>query len=200
MEKQIPIINPIEYLDKILFLAHCRVQCSLAEIGLEKKETANNSILPREEINIRLEDAFIAAGKDLQKGSFLPLEYLFRLFDCDAFERHAVLVTLLAQTSADIAPYFSLINNDKDMPLVTPLALCRTYEEQGDYLKYSAYFARGSKLLKVFMLKNEVDIYSGLALDRRILEFILGVKVEESYYSPIASLWTRESSSGEDEF
>jgi len=172
-----------------MFLARCSLQCTILELGCDLEKINWGVTLGREEIRQGFENACTVAGNNLQDGSFLPLEYLFYLFDCDFFERHAVIITLLAQLFPDTAYMFALIHDDKGMDTATPFALCRTYQEHGEFASKSAYFARGSRLLKYFFAENEVDVSSKLTLDKRILEFALGVSVRESYYTPVATLW-----------
>lgn len=190
MKDTIQFANGSEYLDRLIFLTRCSLHCTVSEMGYDVEKSNGGAAWGREEIRIGFENACTVAGNNLQDGVFLPLEYLFCLFDCDTFERHAVIITLLAQLLPDTAPIFGLIHDDKDMDVVTPFALCRTHEEHGEFPSKSSYFARGSKLLKYFFEENEVSVSSKLTLDKRILEFILGTSVKDSYYNPVANLWS----------
>ncbi len=196
----IQFTNGIEYLDKLTFLTRCRIQCTLLEMGYDHSQTGGGAILTRKKIDNGFEKVYSAAENELQKGLFLPLEYLFWLFDCDLFERHAVLMILLNQIYPEISSFFTMIHNDKRMDYPTPFAVLRTYEPQGEFVDYAAYFATRSKLLKYFLATEEVHIDSKLTLDKRILEFVLGVTINKSYYSPTATLWSREGESEDERF
>lgn len=190
MEDIMQFANGSEYLDRLLFLAHCRLQCTISELGYDLEIMDPKSAPGRKETCTGFEKAYAVAGNDLKNGVFLPLEYLFWLFDCDSFERHGVVITLLSQVFPETAAYFALINDDEPIAAATPIALCRTYREQGGLAEKYAYFAKGSKLLKYFFAEDEANVSSRLTLDPRILEFILGIRVKESYYAPVATLWS----------
>ncbi|NLB19181.1 MAG: hypothetical protein GX825_10760, partial [Syntrophomonadaceae bacterium] len=122
----IDFTNGIEYLDKLTFLTRCRIQCTLLEMGYDHTKTGGGAILGRKEIGTGFQTVYSAAENKLQNGLFLPLQYLFWLFDCDYFERHAVVITLLNQLSVETASFFTFIHNDKRMDYATPFALCCT--------------------------------------------------------------------------
>jgi len=193
MDNTIQFANGSEYLDRLVFLARCSLQCAIFELGYDGddlEKTDPETTLGREEIRAGFEKAYAEARKNLEEGIFLPLEYLFWLFDCDSFERHAVVITLLSQAYPETASIFTLIHDDKRLDAATPFALCRTYEEYGSFAQKYAYFAKDSKLLKYFFALDEVNVLSRLTLDKRIMEFIFGVRVKESYYAPAATLWS----------
>ena len=191
MENTIQFVNGSEYLNRLIFLARSRLQCSVTELGFDtEKMDLDETLIGREEARAGFENAYTAAGNTLQNGVFLPLEYLFWLFDCDLFERHAVVLTLFSQVAPETAAAFALVNNDNRIELATPFALCRTYEEYGEFAAKYAYFAKDSKLLQYFFASDEANVSSRLTLDKRILEFILGGKARVSYYSPVATLWS----------
>ncbi|HWQ72574.1 MAG TPA: ATP-binding protein [Desulfitobacteriaceae bacterium] len=192
MENTVQFCNGREYLNRLLFLARCRLQCTAAEQGFAAENIDSGGTPGREEVRTELEIAYTTAGNNLQKGVFLSLEYLFWLFDCDLFERHAVVLTLLAQIVPETASAFAFIHNDSRLDTATPFALCRTYEEQGEFAEKYFYFTKGSKLLKYFFAGEEAGAASRLSLDKRIVEFILGDKAKVSYYAPIATLWSRD--------
>lgn len=189
MENRTGFANGIEYLDRLIYLGLGQVQCCLAESGCEMKEGDCGPTRGRAELKSLFENAFSTAHRQLKEGHFLPLEYLFNIFDCDSFERHAVIITLLTQVLPDTAAYFALLNHDQNMGFSTPFALCQTYEKQGDFIGHSPYFAQGSKLSEYFFAEKEIGVCSRVSLDRRILAFILGTCVKESYYIPVAVLW-----------
>ncbi|NLL19928.1 MAG: AAA family ATPase, partial [Clostridia bacterium] len=190
MEDVIQFANGSEYLDRLIFLARHSLQCTISELGYDSGNKDLRADFSRSELRTGFEKAYAVAGKSLQKGLFLPLEYLFWLFNCDAFERHAVVMTLLSQVFPEAAADFALIHNHRQLDWATPLALCRTYEEHGEFAQKLNYFAKDSKLIKYFFAPDEVNVLSKLTLDRRILEFILGTAVKESYYAPTATLWS----------
>ena len=190
--------NGIEYLDRLIFLARCRLQCTLLEMGYDVETNDFGRTWGREKIDDHLQKLFTTAENKLRNGVFLPLEYLFWLFDCDLFERHAVVIALLTQIYPETSYFFASINSDEHLHSATPFALCRTYKKQSQYVEYYPYFAKGAKLLKYFFTQDEVNVYTRLTLDQRILEFILGATVKQSYYAPIATLWSQEEH-GEDE-
>jgi|LSQX01.2.fsa_nt_gb hypothetical protein len=190
MDDTIQFANGSEYLDRLVFLAQCSLQCTILELGNDLEKMDLRATPGREEIRTGFEKAYAAAGNGLQNGVFMPLEYLFWLFDCDLFERYAVVITLLSQVFPETAADFALIHDDNRMDSATPFALCRTFEERGGFAQKYAYFAKGSKLLKYFFAVDEVNASSRLTLDTRVLEFILGVRVKESCYAPVATLWS----------
>jgi hypothetical protein len=106
------------------------------------------------------------------------------------FERHAVVLTLLSQIDPETSSAFALVHNDNHIDYATPFALCRTYEEDGEFAVKYAYFAKASKLLKYFFSSDEANVNSRLTLDKRILEFILNGNAKASFYSPAAILWS----------
>jgi len=182
-----------QYLDRLLDLARQSLACTLAELGLGEERPAPS--LSREEVHRALEEAYGAAGESLAQGVFLPLEYLFRLFDCDAFERYAVVMALLSQLEPEAGAAFRRLHGDQRLDAPTPWVLSRLYGEPGDLARGCfAYFTRGSKLLRYFFALEEVQPLSRLTLDGRILSFALGAAAAESYYAPVAVLW----SGGED--
>lgn len=189
MENTIQFANGSEYLNRLIFLTRCRLHCFVAELGLDTENLDSSETLGWEETRAGFENAYAAAGNAQQKGIFMPLEYLFWLFDSDLFERHAVVLTLLSQIDPETASVFALVHNDSHIDFATPYALCRTYEEHGEFAGKYMYFAKGSRLLNYFFSENEANASSRLTLDKRILELILGGKAKTSYYSPAAILW-----------
>lgn len=191
--------NNREYMNRLIFLMHCRIRCSLGELGFDVGSFDYGEAMERAEIDIGFDETYAAGENTLNDGIFLPLGYLFRILECDAFERHAVILTLLSQISPETAAVLAMVQNDKRFDMATPMALCRTYEERGEYAGKYSYFGRGSKLLKYFFAEDDVSADTRLTLDKRIVDFILGGLSKTSYYSPAAILWSEDEEITTDE-
>lgn len=186
MENTDQFANGREYNRRLLQLARRCVHGTAPEPGPETAETGSDS---REDISGAFRHAYEKAERSVKNGVFLPLEYLFSLFECDCFERHAVTITLLSELVPETASEFARINQDHRAGFATPVAVCRTFEPYGEYAEKYAYFTAESKLARFFFSNGGQEADERLTLDRRILEWTLTGRSNGSYYAPAAELW-----------
>jgi hypothetical protein len=136
--------------------------------------------------------------ESVNSGVFLPLEYLFAVFRLTDFERHAVRLALLPELDTRFAAFFAEQNQEPGGGNLSPATAVRLYDREEDaILRYRPYWSPDGSLRRFFFSGREKGDQTAWTaswkLDRRIRDFILEGRLENSDLTGFCWLWEPEA-------
>ena len=128
----------------------------------------------------------------IAKGSFLPLEYLCRLWNCPPFERHCLLLALGYEISPSMAGNCAYLHNDGSKDYITPWLAEITWHRETAFSDFSCAFLEETSFLKRFFRpagETSPFMEHRLQLKKRIYSFLLWELEEEADLKGILTRW-----------
>ncbi|HML36007.1 MAG TPA: hypothetical protein PKA19_01095 [Bacillota bacterium] len=132
------------------------------------------------------------SAESLKAGIFLPLEYLFLVFQLNRFERHCVRMSLLPELELLFEGHFAFFHKDPAKRLLS-LGLAIRFYGGEDVSEYHGYWSKENPLRRYFFQSVEGKDCSDLSmlwkLDQRILHFVLEGRMDNPDLAEFSFFW-----------
>lgn len=194
-----------EYFEAVKAICAGRLQVALRREEMRRREENASEEEAREEeaqmVRIEaLEAALFEKGRQFSEEEiFLPAEYLFQMFDCNAFQRHCVLMALCYEMDENFAKGIALLNERDCTEGLNPSIAVKTWLKEIEYSEIYRTFHSSSVLMQMFF--QPVSSYPSesakpLRLNRRILDFLFGRLEENPALKPFVTRYRPEKEAG----
>lgn len=132
------------------------------------------------------------SGKELEKGLFIPLEYLCRILGCKTFERHVLLLALGYELNPHMAGDCAYLHDDKDRNYITPWLAEITWHGKAEFFHLWEAFGGEASLMQLCFQRAEPSspfMEQRLQLNSRIRSFLLWDLGEDKRLRRILTRW-----------
>ena len=188
------------YFETVKAICGKRLQAALYEEDIHSQEEKISGEKAQMAKIKDLEESLFGEGAKIpEEEGFVPAEYLFRMFECSAFQRHCVLMALCYEMDETFAKGFAFLEGRDFAEGLTPSIAVKTWLEEIDQSEVYRTFHPSSALMQVFF--QPVSSYFSesakpLRLNRRILDFLFGRLEENSVLKPFVTRYRPEKKAG----
>ncbi|MDR1550010.1 MAG: ATP-binding protein [Hungatella sp.] len=187
------VVAKEQYMEAVRHLAAQKMKLAFLRTADSAQETGEAAVQRLSDELKKEEDRFWKMSeRELEKGEFLPLEYLCGIRNCGPFERHLLLLALGYEVNPHMAGDCAYLHNDGSRDYLTPWLAEITWHEKTGLTELCETFSEESAFMQMFFQTSEELVpfmEHKFQLKKRIRSFLLWELEEDKRLSRILSRW-----------